>query len=164
MNEYLLSIIGVVLLSALITAIVPEGKTAPVIKAVSRLVCVLAILSPVLRFFQEKTALENAEDLPTFFSQSVIDEQDAFIKYYSEMRAQATERALEKELNDKFDVQAKVSLFWEIPIEYLGEYSAFDGIQITKIHIKFEENAMGGDNEGMMEYLRKNYCSEVQIE
>ena len=52
MNAYVLSVIGTILLSAIITAILPDGKTNSVIKGVSRLACVIAIVMPILTFFQ----------------------------------------------------------------------------------------------------------------
>ena len=51
-SGYLLTIIGTVLVCSLITAIAPEGKTTASVKGVAKLVCTLAIISPVLRFFK----------------------------------------------------------------------------------------------------------------
>ena len=50
LNDYLLCVIGTVLICSILTAIAPEGKTSAVIKGVARLTCVLAIISPVLNF------------------------------------------------------------------------------------------------------------------
>ncbi len=160
MNEYLLSVIGAVLLSALLTAILPEGKTAPVIKAVSRMVCVLAIIAPVLTFFQKQAKQQSVENLPTFFKQSVIDGQETFIKYYSEMRVRDAEISLEEEIRAKYGIPVEITLLWEND----GKYNDFDEIKIIRICVELMKKAEEEVVSEMMEYLRKNYCSEVQIE
>ena len=50
MNEYVLSVIGTVLIASVLTAILPEGKTSGIIKGITRLVCVVAIVAPVVSF------------------------------------------------------------------------------------------------------------------
>ena len=111
MNEYLLSVIGVVLLSSLLTAILPEGKTAPFIKSVMRTVCILAIISPIISFFHSDVfAIGKIKKSDEFFSQSVIESEQAFINYYSELRVSEAERALEKEIYTKYLLEEFQSL------------------------------------------------------
>ncbi len=155
MNAYLLTVIGTVLLSAILTAIIPEGKTAGVIKAVAKSVCLLAIVSPIANYLISRNSDENNGNLQTIFPQTVIQTDDEFIKYYSEMRVRITELALEKELEDKFSVKTSV--------KFTCEYKA-DDIKILSIYVKTEAGGNEEDKSVMWEYLTKNYCSEVMLE
>ena len=67
MSSYLLIIVGSVLLSAILTAVIPSGKTANVIKGVTKAVCLLAILSPVPDILAKSGWLEENEN---YFSQA----------------------------------------------------------------------------------------------
>ena len=152
MNGYLLSVIGTVLFAALLTAIAPEGKTSGLIKAIAKSACLLAIIAPIPSYLHSGKSDEKNSDMETIFSQTVIETDEDFIKYYSEMRIRATKQALERELKEKFFVQTDVELKWTYA---LGE------IKITEIIVKTEN---GEGNTAMWEYLTKNYCSEVMIE
>ena len=152
MNGYLLSVIGTVLLAALLTAIAPEGKTSGAIKAIAKSACLLAIVAPIPSYLNSGNSDEKSTQSQTIFSQTVIETDEDFIKYYSEMRIRATAQALERELKEKFSVQTSVELQWSYELSE---------IQIRKIIVKTQN---GEQNTAMREYLTKNYCSEVMIE
>ena len=152
MSGYLLSVVGTVLIASVLTAIAPDGKTAGIIKAVAKSVCLLAIVAPIPHYLHSEKFDEKNADTESFFSQTVIQTDESFIKYYSEMRIQATERALEAELKEKFAVETCVAIEW---LYQSGE------IKIKKLVVKIQN---GENKEGMWEYLTKNYCSEVLIE
>ena len=165
MNEYLLSVIGTVILSAILTAVLPEGKTLGLIKTITRLACILAIVSPVLRFFSSgDLSFGEKENSETIFSQSVIEGEEAFIEYYSEMRIRETERALEAELSEKYDLATKVSLICEKQTETVAGKYPSDKIKIKELRVKLKESSNEEVLKKMWEYLTKNYCSEVLIE
>ncbi len=162
MNGYVLSVIGTVLVCSLITAIAPEGKTSALVKGIAKLICVLAIIAPVLKFFksgsiEEWTGKKNS-------SQSVIEEDANFIQYYCEMRARETESALESELFEKYEVCAEVSLVWEIAQEELGTLYTEQKMRVEKIYIVIPTETSEEVRNQMQVYLSKNYCSEVLIE
>lgn len=152
MNGYLLSVIGTVLLAAVLTAIAPEGKTSSIIKAVTKSACLLAIVAPIPAYLNSERSDEKNENTQTNFLQTVIETDEDFIKYYCEMRVRATAQAIEAELKEKFSVQTSVTLNWQ--------YES-DEIKIVRIIVKTEN---GEDKTAMWEYLTKNYCSEVLIE
>lgn len=165
MSEYLLRVIGAVILSAMMVAVFPNGKTAGIMKAVSRLVCILAIISPVLRFFQSGTfAWQEGENSTEIFTQTVIESENAFIEYYSEMRIRETERGVESELLEKYGMEAKVSLTYEYQEELVKELYVEKKIKITAIRVTPTQPVDEEVLKGMWEYLTKNYCSEVLIE
>ena len=164
MNGYLLSVIGTVLLCAILTAILPEGKTAGAIKGVAKLACVLAIVAPVLEFFKSGKKGESEQKTSSgIFSETVIQTDEAFIEYYSELRIRETETALESELNEKFQVQAKITLEWQREKETVdGKYES-DSIRITRIRIWINDETEEV-SQMIAEYVKKNYCSEVLLE
>lgn len=165
MSGYLLSVIGTVLLCAIVTAIIPQGKTSGVIKGVARLACVLVIVSPILHFFKTGEISGNStENSPTFFPQSGIQTDDSFIQYYSEMRVRETEKLLEEELCELFVIKTEVTLHWVREVEMLGKFYEADSIKIKEICVKCVQNPSGEIKKAIWEYLTKNYCSEVLIE
>ena len=165
MSGYLLSIIGVVLLSAILTSILPDGKTSGLIKSVMRMVCILAIIAPIFNFFRSGTlSLGENENSEMIFYETGIEIQSSFINYYSEMRIEETENALENELLEKYQTLAEVSLTWDIKEERLNKKYVFDAIHITQMHVKTMEQKDEEVLRNMWEYLTKNYCSEVLIE
>lgn len=162
MNGYLLSIIGTVLLSSVLTVVLPSGKTAGVIKGIAKLACVIAIVAPIPKFLDFDTNGEkNTADSGTNFTQSVIQTDESFIKYYCEMRVRSTQEALNKELAETFSVTVETELAWCFEDE--TEIDS-DKILITKITVKPQSELSEKEKNAVWEYLTKNYCSEVLIE
>lgn len=155
MSGYLLSVIGAVLICALITAVAPEGKTATSVKGIAKLICVLAIISPIFKYLKtgdlEVFIDKNRQE---FFSESVIDTEATFIKYYSEMRVKQTEDALQKELFEKYDLETEISLQWRMN----------ERICIDAICVKLQTNINQDVENDVHGYLSKTYNCEVLIE
>ena len=111
MSAYLLSIIGIVLLTAILSAVLPDGKTVKFIKGIAKLCCLAVILAPVLGFFKE--ASDGKINFPFFSSETVIETDGAFIDYCSTKRIENAETELEKKLEETFSVRVGVTLLWE---------------------------------------------------
>ena len=165
LSEYLLSLIGVVLLSAILTAIIPEGKTAGLIKSVMRMVCVLAIISPILTFLGDGAlSVSGIKNSTSILSETSIQQDSAFIHYYSEMRVTETEKSLQEEIFERFSVDCEVELLWRFESEKVGKKTDIELIKITQICVKMIEKQEEEVVRKMWEYLTENYCSEVLIE
>ena len=164
MSGYVLSVIGVILISAILTAVLPSGKTSSVIKGVTRLACVLVIVMPILVFFQSGEWKIGKTFFQDDFSESVIQTDEAFIQYYSEMRVREAERKLEEELFKEFSVNANVTLRWEIETSEYASYYEDEKIKITRIYVVNDKKQTEEVERAMWGYLTKNYCSEVLIE
>jgi hypothetical protein len=108
MSAYVLCVIGTVLLCAILNAVLPTGKTSGVIKGVARMACVVSIVMPVAIFFQSGEWSLKETVFESDFAESVIQTDDAFIKYYSQMRVREAHVSLEKALKDEFLVEAEV--------------------------------------------------------
>ena len=164
MSAYVLSVIGTILLCAILTAVLPDGKASSVVKGVARLACVISIVTPVLHFFQSGEWLIGASIFQEDFSESVIQTDGVFIQYYSEMRVREAQDCLEEALLKEFSVRADVEISWCIEN---GAYAGFyedDKIKITHIYVKNKEKQAGEVERAMWVYLTENYCSEVLIE
>lgn len=167
MSGYLLSIVGTVLLSAILTAIIPNGKTSAMIKNVAKLACLLVIVSPLLGIFQSFSDGEDTgeffdENRESFFLKTVIQTDEDFIKYYCNMRIENAETALESQLESEYALCGNVELSWA----YEGDNELFeaDKIKVTNIYIQTKNETSEEDKKRVWEYLTKNYCSEVLIE
>ena len=145
MNGYLLSVIGIILISAVITAILPNGKTASSIKTVLKLACILVVVAPVLKYIKnEKNPQKNPEN-------SVIQTDEDFIKYYSELRIQLAEREISEELQTNFLINSEVKADWTLN----------DGeIYIKKVFLTLSNDEK---KEEIRSFLTKKYGFEVEF-
>ncbi len=149
MNGYLIAVMGTVLLCAILTSIIPNGKTAGVVKGMAKLACLLAIVSPIPKFLSgEKSWDKNLE-------KSVLQTDETFIQYYSNMRITQAEESLRQELHDKFAVRVAVTVRAKTDTTVL---------EFETISIEMENDVAEEVKTAMCEYLTKMYCSEVLIE
>ena len=164
MSGYVLSVIGTILLSSVLTAILPEGKTSGVIKGVARLVCVLAIVAPVLTFLQSKGIGGDTKKTSGIFHENVIEMDESFIEYYSETRVLQAEGALEAELQEKYGYSVTIHFDWAREKETYADKYLIEGIRILQVRIICNEPISEEAAREMAGYVAKNYCSEVLIE
>ena len=170
MSAYLLSIIGIVLLTAILSAVLPDGKTVKFIKGIAKLCCLAVILAPVLGFFKE--ASDGKINFPFFSSETVIETDGAFIDYCSTKRIENAETELEKKLEEPFSVRVGVTLLWEYcgsiaEGEEDGYLSVYEGteIKITKVLVKDAEGNIDGEvRERMKAHIVEKYGCEVEFE
>lgn len=167
MSSYLLSVVATVLLCALLTAILPEGKTTNVVKGVTKLACLLTIIAPIPVFIKHygKTDIEDTkgEIFQNNFIQSGIQQEETFIKYYSELRVQFAKDKLEEEIYEKFNRKTSVTIQWKYQENDVFDTYNEKEIFITQIKIKTVE-CSDMDKTRILEYVKKHYCSEVLIE
>ena len=152
LSGYLLTVIGTILLCAVLTAIVPEGQTAGMIKGTAKLACLLAIVSPI----PELLRVEKSSEIN--FSQTVIETDAEFIQYYCEMRIRQTKEHIEKTILSEYGLQTDVALAWEYTEKQAELYT------IKTITVQMQQNTTEEVERAVCEYLTKNYCSEVLIE
>ncbi len=162
MNGYVLAVIGTVLISAVITAIIPEGRTSSVIKGVARLACVLTIVSPIISFFA-KGDLSDEKNKTGIFHEIGIEEDESYIQYVSAMRITETERLIEKEIEQKYSAQIDVRLQWENAEDGYGIYQG-EKLKITQIQVFCIDKTAKQSKKEIGQYLANAYGSEVWIE
>ena len=169
MSAYLLSIIGIVLLTAILSAVLPDGKTVKFIKGIAKLCCLAVILAPVLGFFKE--ASDGKINFPFFSSETVIETDGAFIDYCSTKRVENAEEDLEEKMEELFSVRVEATLLWEYcgavteggKDGYLSVYEGTE-IKITKVLLKdIEGNIDEEVREKMKEHITDKYGCEVEF-
>ena len=96
MREYLLSIVGIVFISGILNAILPEGKTSGIVKSTAKLCCLLVILAPVAEFVTKGGEIDKI--FSDFLGESVIQTDQAFINYSSGKRIDEAESLLKEEI------------------------------------------------------------------
>ena len=160
MSAYLLSIVGVVLLSAVLSAVLPGGKTSKFIKGMTK---------PVLDFFRGGDGETN---FPFFSSETVIQTDVDFIDYCSTKRIENAEEELGNALEENFSVRPEVTLLWE----YAGSITEGDGeegylslyvgreIKITKVLLRDVGGSIGEEvKREMTEHIAEEYGCDAEF-
>ncbi len=151
MSEYLLGIIGTVLFSALLTAILPNGKTAAIIKSIARLACLISVLSPLLTF------LKNGEMFGENFLKTGIRTDGNFIEYCSKISVESAEKSLKEHLKERYGKDFEVTFLWEEVKTEEGGYE-LERIKITKAVLSPLSGEIGEkEGEEIRSYLLENF-------
>lgn len=108
MREYVLGVCGAVLISALVTLLLPEGKTGKFIHGILKLFCLVVILVPLLAFFKNFSLSSGGS------TESSMTLDENFIEYAAQERAESDGKALKSELEQIYKVVVKVRVVWEI--------------------------------------------------
>lgn len=162
LNGYVLAVIGTVLISAVVTAIIPEGKTSSVVKGVTRLACVLAIVAPILSFFAKGNQADG-ENKTGIFQEIGIETDGAYIQYVSAIRVTEAEKSIKKEIREKYAAQIEVRLRWEYTAEEYGVYQG-ERVKITQIQVLCEDESAKRQKKEIGQYLANAYGCEVVLE
>lgn len=164
LKEYLIGVVGIVLICGIISCILPNGKNAKIIQGILKLCCLSAVISPMLYLFQDESKIIKNEIYQDFFSNSVIQTDMQFIQYYSELNVLHIEQLLSDEILEKYNVAVKVSIDWEY-VSNNENVTYFDStIKINKIYLQTQNVISNEIRSAMSEYITNNYCSEVLIE
>lgn len=170
MSAYLLAIIGIVLLSSILSVVLPGGKTAKFIKGIAKLCCLAVILAPVLSFFRGNG--DGKINFPFFSSETVIQTDVDFIDYCSTKRIENAEEELGNALEETFSVRPEVTLLWE----YAGSITEGDGeegylslyvgreIKITKVLLRDVGGSIGEEvKREMTEHIAEEYGCDAEF-
>lgn len=90
-STWVLSIVGIIILSILVDLILPSGKTSSFIKNIFGYLIIVVILSPVFTFFTKKDFSVN--DL---FDKENVQIQDGFVASVNRQFLNNAEKAIEK--------------------------------------------------------------------
>jgi len=102
MKAYILSIAGVVLITAVISMIVPQGKTGKFIKGIGKLLILSVMVSPfVLLFTKNKDfSLESG----------MIETDNAYLVHCAEILSERDEAEIKAYLREEFSVESQTSV------------------------------------------------------
>ena len=135
MKSWILSVGAMILLTAIITIILPKGKTSGLIKSVFALLSLLVIIQPV-------TALKNGDSdfsIPSISGGNEIIIQENYLEFIARKRNENNEKNCEKILTENGINGATVS------IEYTTDENA--SYEIQKVTLNFENSVINSDKE-----------------
>ena len=151
MKEYILAVCGAVVISALISLLLPEGKTGRFIGGILKLFCLLVMLVPLFQMFEQFTIPENGQEVS-----SEYEPDEDFLLYVYEKQAEAREEEIEEIVEKEFSVDVSTDVLWE--------YAQY-GCNVTEIKIKIENFGIYGDDEHIYVIQQiKSYVSEFARE
>ena len=101
MKAYILSIAGIVLLTAVISVISPHGKMGAFLKGVSKLAILVVMVSPVASFFTEHT---------NTLASSEISADTEYLAYCAGKLSEQDERTIEEMLYKEYGVTASAEV------------------------------------------------------
>ncbi|MBQ4268434.1 MAG: hypothetical protein IJB97_02155 [Clostridia bacterium] len=141
MNAYILSVLGIVLFSSMITVMIPDGKTAGFIKGIARLVCVFAIVAPLINFFQNGAKNGNGENI---FLNSVIKTDEAYIDYCSKISIKTAEKQVIQTVEKEYGIACEIQFQWQYAEKTTDGLNGFflvhyegKAVKVTEIQIRF---------------------------
>ena len=113
MTEYLLKIVGLSVFSIVLTNILPTKKLNSLIKNLVRLCLYGLIIAPIASFCIQLKGTGEGDLLkifPNYFSETVIEIDQAYIKYCSEKSIQGLEQRLAEKILEDYKISVKVDV------------------------------------------------------
>lgn len=93
---WVLSIVGIIVLSMLVDLLLPSGSMSKFIKSIFGYLIIVVILSPVFSFFTQKNFSIN-----DIFSSSNVQIQDGFVANVNRQFLDSVEKSIEKSCHEK---------------------------------------------------------------
>ena len=114
MQAYILSVAGAVLLSAVVSLILPEGKLAPLIRGMTKLITLVLLVSPLISLLRGEVFFSDGE---------TVAEDEDFLLSCTQRVEENDEQAIAAWLEEEFGVSA----LSEVQLETDGSYSNIRG-------------------------------------
>ncbi len=111
MQAYILSVAGAVLLSAVVSILVPDGKLGPLIRGMTKLLTLILLVSPVISLFRG-TGFS--------FDETVYEEDASFLAAAAKRAEEREENAVESWLQTQYGIEGKA----DVDFNEDGSYSA----------------------------------------
>ena len=134
MQAYIWAVCGAVIISALATILLPDGKIGKFINGILKLFCLAVMIAPLFALFGQIAGdpPQGGEDT----GNAELD--DDFIEYMFGRRAEEDAEALDKLLEEEFAIAVSAEILWDY-----AEYA----YNVTDVNIKIENFGMYGDDE-----------------
>ena len=100
MKAYILSIAGIVLISAVVTMIAPSGKMGKFVRGTTKLMILLVMLAPIISWLEGKTELS--------LSSSSIDTDEAYLERCVSLMEEGDAREIAAYLLSEYGVTAEI--------------------------------------------------------
>ena len=142
MSAYILSICGAVILSALVTIIMPEGKIGKFINGVLKILCVFIMLVPLVNWVSD-------------------------LKFEGKGEGNETEVSLDEDYLDYFFGKQVVEKEFSIKVLIVTDWECADyAFSVRKVQINIKDFGMNGNDEHIMiiEQLRTRVSEIANID
>ena len=130
LNNWILSIVGVVLIGILIDVILPSGQTSKYIKSIFAIISVFVILSPLPKLIHKDFTFEGIMSENEFILQE---------DYFYEINNQRLEQ-FKTNLKKKFEEQGLSGDFFIVSCNIFNRTFSIDKIYIISSNIVIDEN------------------------
>ena len=151
MDAYILSVCGAVIISSLVTILLPDGKTGKFINGVLKLFCLLVILVPLFVFFKN-----GSFDTAGSAAEGEISLDEEFIGGFYDEFANEEARAVEKKIEEELSVTVTAQIEWDF-VDYAYE--------VSKVKIKIENFGMYGKDEHILviSKIEESVCALLNV-
>ena len=147
-SSWILSILGVIILSILIDLILPEGKTSGFIKNLFGYIIIIAILSPVFSF------LTNTKfEVNDIFKTQNVQIQEDFVSSINRQMLNSIEDAIEQECKKIGLLNVKVGISADIFSSEIALKNVNIDMQNLVIHQNFKHTNI---KDSITEIVQKN--------
>lgn len=152
MSAYILCICGAVMISALITIIMPEGKLGKFINGILKIFCVFVMLVPLVNWVSNLRYGDIKENSAVQVS---LDEN--FLGYFFQKRADVFSEDIRAFVEKEFSVEVSVVTDWEC-----ADYA----FSVRKVKINIKNFGMNGKGEHIMiiEQIRTRVSEIAKID
>ncbi|MDE6274078.1 MAG: stage III sporulation protein AF [Clostridiales bacterium] len=150
MKGYILSIAGVVLLSAVVAVIAPNGKMGKFVKGTVKLIGLVILITPFVSLFRGEGFVFQSENI-------ALD--SAYIQNSVNLMSDADEREIASYLKSEYGVTAEVEC----------ERNSDSRFSVKTLRIKIVDFGIIGDGEhidnlsSIRSDLEKRYCCEAEV-
>lgn len=151
MKEYVLNIVGAVLIASVTTIVLPNGKIGLLIQRMSKLLIVLFLIAPIVSFCMKGEFLFLTTQIT--YDREILDSATALAE-------QSDERYIETVLYETFQVRTEV----KVVMSKDGTYT------IEKIVVKIDDFGINDSNvhidivTKIQEMLCENYDCVIEVE
>lgn len=150
MKAYLLTLTGAILISAVLSILVSDGKMGKFIKGMIKLFVFSVVILPLSVFFGQKNFS---------FSLSEVKTDDGYLKKCSALLSHQDEAEIKKYLKEEYEIEADViverSYEANFPREKISLKIKDDGIFQTEEHIDMMN--------WIQAFLEENYNCETEV-
>lgn len=151
MQSYILSLLGIVLVSVLIEIILPSGQTAKYIKSIFSIFVVYVLINPIV------VMLRKDFDLSNYVNQGNIEINETLLKNIYKDQIEAKAKDIEDRLEDEGYQGAKVTIVYKI---------VANSIVLEKVTINLDNLVITSPNTNINKYqhIRQVVAQSVAID
>ncbi len=129
MKGYILSIAGIILISAVVTIVAPNGKMGKFVKGTVGLFILVVMISPLIGWMQK--------DAPAVEGETAIAEDESYLSKCAEMLAERDEEEIASSIAEQFGIRAEVEV----------RRAATAWFEREKITVKLDAEGINGEEE-----------------